>query len=61
MAANAFQPNEPEALVLDDLASVHLDLAALERGYRRPSGAGYRLTYGREESPGRGEIAVESR
>jgi FdhE protein len=32
----------PQARVLlDDLASVHLDVAAVEQGYKRPQGAGY--------------------
>lgn len=30
-------------VILDDLASVDLDVAALERGYRRPQGPGYVL------------------
>jgi FdhE protein len=30
-------------VILDDLASVDLDVAALEQGYRRPQGAGYAL------------------
>jgi hypothetical protein len=29
--------------MVDDLASVDLDIAALEQGYRRPEGAGYLL------------------
>ena len=33
----------PETVMLDDLASVHLDVAALEEGYTRPQGPGYRL------------------
>ena len=33
----------PGAVMLEDLASVHLDIAALEQGYARPSGAGYPL------------------
>jgi FdhE protein len=33
----------PGAVMLDDLASVHLDVAALEQGYTRPPGAGYPL------------------
>jgi FdhE protein len=33
----------PWALLLDDLATVHLDLAALERGYKRPARPGYAL------------------
>ncbi len=33
----------PSALLLDDLATVHLDLAALERGYKRPARPGYAL------------------
>jgi len=37
------RPGEPADAVLDDLASIELDLAAQERGYRRPPGAGYGL------------------
>jgi FdhE protein len=33
----------PETVMLDDLASVELDVAALEQGYTRPPGAGYVL------------------
>ena len=33
----------PGAVMLDDLASVHLDVAALEQGYTRPPGSGYPL------------------
>ncbi len=33
----------PWALLLDDLATVHLDVAALERGYARPARPGYAL------------------
>ncbi|MDQ3810836.1 MAG: formate dehydrogenase accessory protein FdhE, partial [Chloroflexota bacterium] len=48
---NAFDPPPPELLGLDDLASVHLDVAAIERGYRRPDGAGYtiELSVGEQE------------
>src|SRR5437867_2668983 len=31
-------------VMLDDLATVDLDVAALEQGYKRPQGAGYSLT-----------------
>lgn len=31
----------PEQAMLDDLASVELDIAARQRGFRRPEGAGY--------------------
>jgi FdhE protein len=34
---------EPVAVMLEDLASVHFDVAALEQGYTRPRGAGYPL------------------
>jgi FdhE protein len=37
------RPLAPWAVLLDDLATVHLDVAALERGYRRPDRAGYAL------------------
>jgi FdhE protein len=33
----------PGAVMLEDLASVHLDVAALAQGYRRPPAAGYPL------------------
>ncbi len=33
----------PWAILLDDLMSVHLDVAALERGYERPGRPGYSL------------------
>ena len=33
----------PAKVMLDDLVSVALDIAALEQGYRRPEGAGYSL------------------
>ena len=33
----------PDVVMLDDLASVHLDVAALEQGYARASGPGYQL------------------
>jgi FdhE protein len=33
----------PWAILLDDLMSVHLDVAALERGYERPGRPGYAL------------------
>jgi FdhE protein len=34
---------QPDTVMLEDLASVHFDVAALEQGYTRPSGAGYPL------------------
>jgi FdhE protein len=37
------QAKAPGTIILDDLASVELDLAALERGYKRPPGAGCAL------------------
>jgi FdhE protein len=40
---NRLQGCPAETVVLDDLASVDLDVAALERGYTRPPGAGYPL------------------
>jgi FdhE protein len=33
----------PDTVMLDDLGSVHFDVAAIEQGYTRPSGAGYPL------------------
>jgi FdhE protein len=40
---NAFEPLPADLLPLDDAASLHLDLAAIERGYQRPAGSGYRI------------------
>ena len=37
------QGTPPDKVFIDDLASAHLDVAALEQGYRRPEGAGYSL------------------
>ncbi|MCC7414345.1 MAG: formate dehydrogenase accessory protein FdhE [Gammaproteobacteria bacterium] len=37
------QASAPTQILLDDLASVELDLAAADRDYRRPQGAGYVL------------------
>ena len=42
-AGNAFDPAPAEILALDDLASVHLDLAAIEREHTRPPEPGFRL------------------
>jgi len=40
---NAFDPPPPELLALDDAASVHLDVIAIERGYHRPGGTGFAI------------------
>jgi FdhE protein len=40
---NAFDPPPAELLPIDDVASMHLDVAAMERGYVRPGGSGYRI------------------
>jgi FdhE protein len=37
------QGSPPTKVMVDDLASVDLDIAALEQGYRRPEGLGYSL------------------
>jgi FdhE protein len=37
------QPRPPAKVILDDLASVDLDVAALEHGYKRPRGLGYSI------------------
>jgi FdhE protein len=37
------QGSPPAQVLLDDLASVDLDVAALEQGYKRPQGIGYSL------------------
>jgi len=38
-------------VILDDLASVDLDVAALEQGYRRPQGPGYSLDVTLADNP----------
>jgi len=38
---NAFDPPPPELLAVEDAVSVHLDVAAIERGYHRPGGSGF--------------------
>ncbi|HEY1296315.1 MAG TPA: formate dehydrogenase accessory protein FdhE [Chloroflexota bacterium] len=40
---SALQPPPTELLAIDDVAGLHFDLAALERGFRRPPGSGYRI------------------
>lgn len=47
---NAFDPPPAALLALDDLASMHLDVAAIERGYRRPLGTGFPIELGVPES-----------
>jgi FdhE protein len=42
-------------IMLDDLASVDLDIAALERGFKRPPGPGYALNSKMLAKPGLGE------
>jgi FdhE protein len=37
------QGSPPVKVIVDDLASVDLDIAAVQEGYRRPEGAGYSL------------------
>lgn len=46
-AFTALRTAAPAQVMLEDLASVELDLAAAERGYRRPAGAGYELKVAR--------------
>ena len=38
---NAFDPPPVELVPLEDAITVHLDVAAIERGYHRPSGSGF--------------------
>jgi FdhE protein len=40
---NAFDPLPAALLALDDVASMHLDVVAIERGYRRPDGTGFSI------------------
>lgn len=47
---NAFDPPPAELLALDDVASLHLDVVAIERGYQRPAGSGFRIELAVPES-----------
>lgn len=47
------QACEPAAVLLDDLSSVALDIAACSSGYVRPSGAGFSLDLAVSEPPAR--------
>jgi len=42
-AFTTLEGSAPEKVILDDLGSVDLDMAAVEQGYKRPQGAGYIL------------------
>ncbi len=42
-AVNTVRPLAPWAILLDDLMTVHLDVAALERGFERPATPAYAL------------------
>jgi formate dehydrogenase maturation protein FdhE len=42
-ALTKLQGSSPAEIMLDDLASVELDVAAAEQGYKRPQGVGYLL------------------
>ena len=42
-AFTTLEGSAPEKVILDDLASVDLDVAAVEQGYKRPQGPGYIL------------------
>ena len=54
---NAFDPAPAELLALDDVASLHLDLVAIERGYQRPPGSGYRIELAMPETEWLEELA----
>lgn len=51
------QGSAPSAVLLDDLSSVDLDLAAIDAGYRRPPGAGCRPALSVHMSTGRRFLA----
>ena len=52
-AFTKLQGSPPAKVMVDDLATVDLDIAALEQGYRRPEGLGYslRVTVGSKAMP----------
>jgi FdhE protein len=49
------QGSPAAGVLLDDLASAHLDVAAVEQGYKRPLGAGYALAVNVVENGAAGE------
>jgi FdhE protein len=55
--ARTVDPAPPELLALDDLASLRLDVAAGECGYRRPVGSGYRIELAMPDDEWIGELA----
>jgi FdhE protein len=55
--AQTLDPAPPELLALDDLASLRLDVAAGECGYRRPVGSGYRIELAMPDDEWMGELA----
>jgi FdhE protein len=54
---NAFDPLPPDLLPLDDVASLHLDLVAIERGYQRPVGSGFAIELAMPEAEWAEELA----
>ena len=54
---NAFDPTSPELVALDDVMSLHLDVAAIERGYHRPNGSGFIIELAIPESEWVEELA----
>jgi FdhE protein len=40
---NAFDPPPAELLAIEDVASMHLDIVAIDRGYQRPGGNGFSI------------------
>lgn len=55
------QGSAPDKVMLDDLASVALDIASLEQGYRRPEGAGYSLDIEILDKPSSSETVLSWR
>ncbi|HET8563195.1 MAG TPA: formate dehydrogenase accessory protein FdhE, partial [Candidatus Binatia bacterium] len=45
------QGSPPAKVIVEDLASVDLDIAAVEQGYKRPEGPGYALEIAVEHKP----------
>jgi FdhE protein len=54
---NAFDPPPAELLALEDAATVHLDVAAIERGYHRPTGSGFKIELALPETEWAEELA----
>jgi FdhE protein len=56
-AFTRLQGCDPRSVILEDLASVDFDVAAVEQGYARPTDAGFRLQFGIAPAAAKGLFA----